>query len=144
MTIEPLGSLESDPHIAGWLRSAPIAVPYFGGLHLPFVLRGVEFDSARSDFESALHAVLHLGPVEREEAGHYVFRLYRQFVAAIGEDEFYFTIPSALPFGISLPRLRFMFLGVLVGTIRSTSKFLRSAVGRLSTVLWLFTETGQP
>jgi len=95
MIIQPLGKLERDPDIEEWLQSAPIPVPYFEGSPLPFVLRGVEDDSAPSDFESALRALFCLGPAERESAGHYVFRVYRQFVEAVGEDEFDFTIPSA-------------------------------------------------
>jgi len=95
MTIQPLGKLERDPDISEWLRSAPVAVPYFDGLPVPFILRGVEDDAAPADFESALSAFFRLGPVEREQAGHYVFRLYRQFVEAVGEGRFDFTIPSA-------------------------------------------------
>jgi hypothetical protein len=95
MNIQPLGNLECDPRIPEWLRSAHTAVPYFGGLPLPFVLRGVKNDPTPGDFENALRAFFHLGPTDREQAGHYVFRLYRQFVEAVGEDEFDFTIPSA-------------------------------------------------
>lgn len=95
MTIQPIGKLERDPDIPEWMRSAPVSVPYFGGLALPFVLRGVEDDSAPADFESALSAFFRLGAVEREQAGRYVFQLYRQFVEAVGEDEFDFTIASA-------------------------------------------------
>lgn len=82
-------------HIPKWMQSAPVAIPYFGGLALPFVLQNIQEDSAPCDFESALAAFFRLGPAEREQAGHYVFRLYRQFVEAIGEDEFDFSIPSA-------------------------------------------------
>ena len=70
-------------------------VPYFSGLKLPFILRGVEEDSAPSEFESALKAFFRLGSAERQQAGRYVFRLYRNFVETVGEDEFDFTIPSA-------------------------------------------------
>jgi len=55
----------------------------------------LEDDSAPADFETALSAFFRLGPVERKQAGDYVFRLYRQFVEDIGEDEFDFTIPDA-------------------------------------------------
>ena len=65
------------------------------GLALPFVLRDVEADSSPGDFESAVVSFFCLGTAEREQAGHYVFRLYRQFVEAVGEDEFDFTVPSA-------------------------------------------------
>jgi hypothetical protein len=95
MTIQPIGKLERDPDITEWMRSAPVPVPYFGGLALPFVLRGVEDDSAPSDFESALAEFFRLGPAEREQAGRYVFQLYRQSVEAVAEDEFDFTISSA-------------------------------------------------
>lgn len=95
MTIQPLGDLERDPDIPEWLRSTRIPVPFFGGLLLPFVVRGVEDDSAPIDFERALGAFLRLGPAEREQAGHYVFRLHRQFVEAVGEEEFDFDIPGA-------------------------------------------------
>jgi hypothetical protein len=95
MTIQPIGKLERDADIPEWLRSAPIPVPYFGGLALPFVLRGAEDDSAPADFESALSAFFRLGAVEQEQAGRYIFQLYRQFIEAVGEDEFDFTIPSA-------------------------------------------------
>ena len=95
MTIQPLGALERDPDLPEWLRSAPVAVPYFGGVKLPFVLHGFEDDATPADFESALNAFFRLGAVDREQASHYVFRLYRQFVEAVGEDEFDFTIPSA-------------------------------------------------
>lgn len=95
MIVQPLGSLERDPQIDEWLRSVPIPVPYFEGLKLPFVLQGVEDDSAPVDFESALRAFFRLGPGEREQAGYYVFRLYRQFVETVGEDQFDFTIQSA-------------------------------------------------
>lgn len=95
MTIQPIGKLERDPGNQELLRSEPTSVPYFGGLSLPFVLRGVEEDSAPFDFESALTAFFRLGSTEREQAGYYVFRLYRQFTEAIGEDEFNFVIPSA-------------------------------------------------
>jgi hypothetical protein len=95
MIIQPLGKLEPDPDIPEWLRSTPVTVPYFGGLQLAFVLLGVEDDPAPADFENALSAFFRLGSAEREEAARYVFQLYRQFVEAIGEDEFDFTIPSA-------------------------------------------------
>ncbi|MBF2000575.1 MAG: hypothetical protein IGS38_07635, partial [Synechococcales cyanobacterium M58_A2018_015] len=95
MIIRPIGKLERDPNIPEWLRSAPVPVPYFGGLALPFVLRGIEDDSAPSDFESALTAFFRIGPTEREQAGHYVFRVYRQVVEVIGEGDLDFSIPSA-------------------------------------------------
>lgn len=95
MIIPPAGKLENDPNIPEWLRSAPVPVPYFGGLSLPLVLRGVEDDPTPFDFESALTAFFRLGTAERQQAGHYVFRLYRRFVEAIGEDQFDFTIRSA-------------------------------------------------
>jgi hypothetical protein len=95
MTIHPLGVLERDSDIPEWLRSTPVPVPYFGDLSLPFVLPGVAGDSNPSDFESALTAFFRLGATEREQAGRFVFRLYRQFVGAVGEDELDFTIPSA-------------------------------------------------
>ncbi len=98
MDIPLLGKLEHDPDIPEWLRSAPVAVPYFGGLWLPFVLRDFESDPAPADFEAALRAFLGLGAAERKHAGVYVFRLYRQFVKAVGEHEFDFVIldPSAV------------------------------------------------
>jgi hypothetical protein len=95
MNIQHLGNLELDPDIPEWLRSEPAPVPYFGGLSLPFVLRGVEDDSVPSDFASGLTAFFCLGSAEREQASHYIFRLYRQFVEGVGEDEFDFTIPNA-------------------------------------------------
>jgi hypothetical protein len=95
MTIPPLGNLERHPHIKEWLHSAPIAVPYFDGLELPFVLRGVAGDAIPSDFESALSAFFRLGPAERKQAGHHVFQLYRKFVDAVAADEFDFSIPTA-------------------------------------------------
>lgn len=95
MIIQPLGKLERDPTIPKWLRSAPVPVPYFGGLALPFVLQGIEDDPAPSDFESALTAFFRIGTAEREQAGHYVFQLYRQVVESIGEDGLDFSIPTA-------------------------------------------------
>ena len=42
-----------------------------------------------------MSAFFRLGSSDREQAGRYVFRLYSQFVEAVGEDEFDFSIPSA-------------------------------------------------
>jgi hypothetical protein len=94
MTVPPLGILERHPDVEECLQSAPVPVPYFNGLKLPFVLCDVEEDSTPADFENAIQAFFRLGPTERQQAGQYVFRLYRQFVEAVG-DEFDFTIPSA-------------------------------------------------
>lgn len=96
MTIPALGKLERDPQDEEHLSSAPIPVSYFDGLSLPFVLRGIESDSAPADFERALNAFLRLGPVDRQQAGDYIFRLYRKFVEFVGKDDMYgFTIPNA-------------------------------------------------
>ena len=95
MNIEPLGWLEPDSLMPESLCSQPFPVPYFGGLLLPFALLEAENDPAPADFETALNAFLQLGPVEKAQAGHYVFRLYRQIAEDVGEEELGFTIPSA-------------------------------------------------
>jgi hypothetical protein len=95
MIIQPLGMLEPDPDLDDWFRSVPLAVPFFDGLRLPFVLRDVQNGSSLIDHEHSLNAFLALGATEREHAGRFVFQVYRQFVEAVGQDQLDFSISNA-------------------------------------------------
>lgn len=95
MTIHPFGTLERDPEIPVFFRSAPVAVPYFDGLSLPFIFREIEEDSAPGDFESAGRAFLSLASDERHHASDYVFRLYRRYLKNFSKEELGVSISSA-------------------------------------------------
>ncbi|MCL7419884.1 MAG: hypothetical protein M8364_03145 [Methylobacter sp.] len=95
MTIEPLGQLQRDPDIEEWLVSRDVSIPYLDGQSLQFIIECIEDDETPEDFEQAIRNFLSLTADDRHEATPYVFQNYRQFVEAVGEDEFDFTIPSA-------------------------------------------------
>ncbi len=94
MNIALLGKLEQHSQIEEWLCSAPAAVPYFGGLKLPFIARGIMDDSSPADFETAVRSFFDLGPADRQVAGDYLFRLYRLYAGMFDADEFDFAIPN--------------------------------------------------
>jgi hypothetical protein len=69
------------------LASAPVPVPAFGNVALPFVVEGYEDDSARGDFHAAIHTFLALGREALDEAGPAVFEYYRHIAELVGDEE---------------------------------------------------------
>ena len=94
MILYPLGELKRDPDIEEWLVSGEIPIPYLDGQLLQFIIEGIEDDKAPKDFENAIRNFLSLSVGDRQEATPYVYQNYRQFVEAVGEDEFDFTVDS--------------------------------------------------
>lgn len=83
-TLAPLGELTRHDRIEEWLVSAPIDVPLLG-VRLAFVIEGLESDANPSDFAGAVTNFLALTREDREAATPHVFRNYRRFVEAVGD-----------------------------------------------------------
>ena len=92
MKIEPLGELRRDPDIEDWFVSKEVPLPYLDGQKLYFAIEGIESDDNPDDFIEAIKNLFSLTPMDREEATPYVFTNYKQFVEAVGEEEFDFQI----------------------------------------------------
>lgn len=92
MIIDPLGELTRDPDIDEWLQSEKVDVGYFPGVKLRFVLESVEDDASAEEFAAAISNFLALTMRHRDEATPFVFANYREFVEAIEEDEWNFTL----------------------------------------------------
>jgi hypothetical protein len=85
MNIPALGELMPHEDVPEWLGSQPIAVPYFDGLPLPFILDGLTEEDA-PDVAAAVGAFLALGPADRRAASPYVFTKFREMVEIVGDD----------------------------------------------------------
>ena len=86
MNLPSLGALQPDTHLPDWLHSQPIAVPYFNGEKLTFVLTGLTDEDA-DEAEAAVAAFLALGADATSEAAPYVFKHYRRMADLVGDDE---------------------------------------------------------
>ena len=85
VTLEPLGELLPDADIPEWLVSKPYPIRYFGGVALPVTFDCVEA-GVPPDAGSAVHAFLNLDDSARLAASSYVFKNYRDFADAIGDE----------------------------------------------------------
>src|SRR5579863_1134289 len=86
MNVPSLTGLREHPDIAEWLISDPVAVPYFDGLSLCFILDGLGQEDGE-EANSTVAAFLRLGRSDRLDASPYVFANYRKMAEVIGEDE---------------------------------------------------------
>ena len=94
MKIEPLQNLVRDDDIEEWFVSDCISVPYLDGIKVEFVLENIEEDKSPEDFEEAIQQFLSLSVDDRSLADSYIYKVYSQFVDAVGEEEFEFKIKS--------------------------------------------------
>ncbi|GGC60630.1 DUF6985 domain-containing protein [Undibacterium terreum] len=83
MLIEQLGALTKDEELDDWLISAPVAVPYLGGIELEFVLEGMEDDAHPEEFASAVASFLAKNKSEQAKAAPHLLEAYRSAAAAI-------------------------------------------------------------
>lgn len=86
MNIPELGPLRPHKRIRRWLTSEPVAIPYFDGQKLAFVLDGLA-ESDANDARTAINAFLKLTPEDRLAAGKYVFENYQTIAALVEEHE---------------------------------------------------------
>jgi len=85
MNIQALGALHPYPDVPEWLQSVPIAIPYFDGLALCFILDSLE---ALDEHEAtaAIESFLNLEPEDRLAASPNVYNNYRR-IADLADDE---------------------------------------------------------
>jgi len=106
ITVPSVGPLSASEEIEEWLISKPIAVPYFDGLEMTFILDGFADESADEEeigidpevekaIEQAVRAFLSLGANDRKVAGESVFQYFRKTLDALGEDQVAVAIDSA-------------------------------------------------
>ena len=80
MRLGVLGELEIDDAVDEWLVSALLAVPYFGGTKLRFVLDGIVAGDPRpEDFERAAACFLRLHEADRKSATPHLEQHRRAF-----------------------------------------------------------------
>ena len=100
MNLDPLGALTRDTDIEEWFHGGYLNVPYLDGQELQIIVQDIEADSVPADFSEAIRQFLALTVADRAEATPYVFGNYREFVEAVGEEEFDFTIVPRRTSGI--------------------------------------------
>ena len=76
MKIEHLGELTQDPHIPEWLVSTEIAIPYFDGMAMSFILEDIADDASPEDFATAAGNFLALTAEHRQQATPQVYDNY--------------------------------------------------------------------
>ena len=86
MKIDPwVNSLGMTTSTSGLSR--PTVVPYLSNRKLVSIFDGLEKDVAPDDFSQAVGRFLSLTVQDREQATQYVYKHFRDFVDAVGEDE---------------------------------------------------------
>jgi len=93
MIIPALGNLRQHADVPEWMTSDPVAVPYFDGLKLVFILDSIK-DSDEADAVEAVIAFLKLGPEDRLLAGRYVFANYLRIAGLVDEEDLGCSIGS--------------------------------------------------
>jgi len=86
MNIEKLGELRPYPDSPGWLVSSPVAVPYFDGLPLAFILDGLG-DADEGEAAEAVQSFLALRPEDRLAASPYVYANYLRIADVFDEED---------------------------------------------------------
>jgi hypothetical protein len=86
MNIQTIGELRSHPNVPNWLMSSPIAIPYFDGLPLAFILDGLE-DSDEDETTYAIKSFLSLRPKDRLAASPYLYKNYLRIAGLVDEDD---------------------------------------------------------
>jgi hypothetical protein len=82
-----LGKLTQDKDIEEWLCSAEIEVPFFDNQKLTFVFTKNDVNFV-NESDSALKSFLSLSSNERFDISHLAYQNCREFLEAIGYDEF--------------------------------------------------------
>lgn len=87
--LDSVGELKSHPLFKhNTLLSEHISVPFFDGLQLEFIFDGYENDENYfSDSEEAVSNFLKKDSNDRKEISPLVFKNYKDFIDAVGEDE---------------------------------------------------------
>jgi hypothetical protein len=85
MEIPGLGAVVEDEF--GFLESAPIPVPLFGDVALPFSVEGYRDDPAPEDFHAAVCTFLGLDRAVLDEAAPAVFAYYRDVAEEVGDQQ---------------------------------------------------------
>jgi hypothetical protein len=86
MNIPALGPLKPHPKVPEWLRSPPVAVPYFDGRELTFTFDSLE-ESDAPEANAAIEAFLRLGRKDRLAAAQYVFANYQAVAESVSEED---------------------------------------------------------
>jgi len=74
------------PHTNEWLTSSPIAIPYFDGLPLAFILDSLE-DADEREATDAIESFLRLRPEDRLAASPYVDKNYLRIAEAVDDED---------------------------------------------------------
>jgi hypothetical protein len=85
MKIDTIGELRFHPDVPKWLMSSLIAIPYFDGLPLTFILDGLE-EVDEDEATRAIKVFLSLRPKDRLAASPYVYKNYLR-IADVADDE---------------------------------------------------------
>ncbi|MFS8098632.1 hypothetical protein LFM09_15985 [Lentzea alba] len=85
MEIPLLGAVVEDEYDG--LVSAPVPVPLFGNVAMPFRVDEYESDPAPEDFHAAIRTFLSLDRAVLEEAGPAVFAYYRDVADEVGDED---------------------------------------------------------
>src|SRR5580692_4920755 len=86
MNIPALGTLRPHQRIPKWLTSNPVAIPYFDGLKLVFIVKALK-DLDEAEANKAINAFLQRDSKDRSFAGKYVFANYLQIAELVDEDD---------------------------------------------------------
>ncbi|MES2103027.1 MAG: hypothetical protein V4634_03350 [Pseudomonadota bacterium] len=95
MQIAQLGKLSKDEELDDWLVSAPVAVPYLGGMELEFVLEGMDGDAQPQEFAAAVASFLAKDKAEQALAAPHILETYHSAVAEMAPEKPACVINSA-------------------------------------------------
>lgn len=93
MNLPPLGTLQPDRDVKGWLKSEPVSIPYFDGQKLQFTIWDLEGDPSPQHFSDAITCFLRLDSLDRRHAADDVYRNFNNTVNAVGQDQVDCMIP---------------------------------------------------
>lgn len=95
--LETLGTLEQDTDISEWWLSSPIAVPFFGGKRLQFVITTeLQANDFPLDVETAVSNFLSLDEQYKFSVSEAVYRNYCEYIEAVKDAELPISEPTQI------------------------------------------------
>jgi len=94
INVPSLGKLNQNDRFDDWWESEKeIKIPFFDNLEIKFTITAEESD-INEDFNKAIDNFLQLKDSQRLEASKYVFKNYKDFIKAVGEEGFDFKVDN--------------------------------------------------